>query len=658
MKLLYPKWLIAHGLCPMPVSDSITKRPTIKGWTSFLTFPSDNEIIAWRGKAIGIVCGKISGNLEVIDFDEKHRLGIYETWKASLNEEELACLSRCVISSTVNKGFHVIYRYEGVEGNEKLASSVEKETLIETRGQGGYVLEPPNKGYAKMQGWLDTIPMLTEKEREAFFEKAIALNEYTPPVYEVKPHQHYQEDTTRPGDLYNQTATFAEILEPLGWKRVGQQKETIYWRRPGKNFGISATENWKGNGLLHVFSKSTSLEAERSYTKFQVYAFLSCDGDFSQAAFQVKKPEKEYEPTDFQIKYEQSVDGAILEKFSSIPMEPIEWLWPGVIAKGKVTLIGGNPGLGKSQIFLSLAASISRGTPFPSSLHVPAIGSAIIISTEDDPKDTIGPRLEANAADRDRVYLLRGILKQKKKNRFILSEECIQILSSSIDAIKDLSAIFVDPIASYLGKVDSNNNAEVRGVLEQLSDMAATKGIAIIALTHLNKNAGNDVMARFMGSMAFVAHARAAFLVTKDPNDELRRLVVPVKNNLAKDTNGFAYRLEAWGVIGTKGEEIITSKVVWETGQIAISANSIMREQKDQNKQMGEKVIEAREFLIATLNEEGTESVEIKQQAEARGISLRTLHRAAQELHIIIIDEKTDTGRKTLWKTPFIRGEY
>jgi putative DNA primase/helicase len=267
----------------------------------------------------------------------------------------------------------------------------------------------------------------------------------------------------------------------------------------------------------------------------------------------------------------------VSRRASDIMPEPIAWFWPGRIARGKVTLIAGMPGLGKSQITAYLAATVSIGGTLPADGGKSPLGSVIFLSAEDDPADTIVPRLMAAGADRRRIEIVEAVSEPVAGQPGIRRPVCLKsdltLLSDVTARLGDTVLVIVDPLSAYLGRVDSHKNAEVRVLLALLTDWAGQRQVAVVGVTHLNKG-GGDALSRFTGSMAFVAAARAGFLVVPDAEDETggRRLFLPAKNNIAKKLPGLAFTVQ--GV--TLANEIETSRIEWCPGEVNVSADEAL----------------------------------------------------------------------------------
>jgi len=203
----------------------------------------------------------------------------------------------------------------------------------------------------------------------------------------------------------------------------------------------------------------------------------------------------------------------ITRRVSDIESKPVSWLWHGRIARGKVSIIAGNPGLGKSQVTASIAAIVTTGGRWPVDRSECTPGDVIFLSAEDDPADTMRPRLEAAGADLHRVHVMDAVIsgytgEGKQQNRAFNLQTDIEALSAKLAELEGVAAVVIDPITAYLGDVDSHRNAEVRALLAPLSDLAAKHRVAIIGVSHLNKAAGTEVLMRVTGSLAFVAAAR------------------------------------------------------------------------------------------------------------------------------------------------------
>lgn len=239
--------------------------------------------------------------------------------------------------------------------------------------------------------------------------------------------------------------------------------------------------------------------------------------------------------------------GLIISKASDVIPERIEWVWPGRVARGKHTAIAGDPGAGKSQLMISIVAAVTTGADFPCGEGQAPIGNVVILAAEDGIADTIVPRLKAAGADLDRVSIITAVRTANGNGtRTFNLQADLDELSKEIAALGNVVLVCIDPVSSYVGKVDSHKNAELRGVLEPLGRMAEETRVAVLSITHFSKGgagASTNSLYRFIGSIAFVAAPRAAFVVMLDPDDKERRLFLHSKNNLAKPAQGLAFRL-------------------------------------------------------------------------------------------------------------------
>ena len=264
----------------------------------------------------------------------------------------------------------------------------------------------------------------------------------------------------------------------------------------------------------------------------------------------------------------------VYRKMSEIEPQPINWLWEDYIAKGTFTLITGEPDLGKSQITLSMAAIVTTGENWPVSGEKCEAGNVIILSDEDNLEKTIRPRLEANGANLEKFHYLDGIGKGDSNSDcelFNLKSNLTQ-LETMINEIKGVTMIVVDPLSAYLSGVDSYKNTDVRLMLAPLSKLAERHDIAIVGVEHPPKSSNGRAMNQVGGSIAFVAASRSAYLVSKDPEAEERRLFLKIKNNLSNYSGGISFTVESHKL--PNGIEI--SKVVWGDEPVKITADEVL----------------------------------------------------------------------------------
>ncbi len=224
--------------------------------------------------------------------------------------------------------------------------------------------------------------------------------------------------------------------------------------------------------------------------------------------------------------------------------------------------------------------------------------------------------------------IVSAVRNDKGRRGFDLKAD-LDELENKIAEIGDVVLVVIDPISSYMGKTDSHKNADVRGVLEPVAEMAERTRVAVWTVTHFRKpNVGTATKAyhKFIGSIAFVAAARAAFAVLEDPNDKDRRLFLHAKNNLAEPPQGLAFRLEQVIV----GEGIVTSCIDWEPEPITTTADEALAGDRKSNLAL----IEAECFLRALLADGPVPSKQVDAEAQEAGVARATLRRAKASLGI------------------------
>jgi len=345
---------------------------------------------------------------------------------------------------------------------------------------------------------------------------------------------------------------------------------------------------------------------------------------------------------------------AIVRCIADVDAVAVQWLWPGRIAKGKLTLIAGDPGLGKSQITAALAGIVTRGGTWPVDGSRCEPGGVLFVSAEDGVADTIRPRLEAAGADIRQCHILDGMdCVNEKGDRFTrpftLSREDLHKLYTRILAIGNIKLVVIDPISAFMGGVDSYKNADVRGLLSPMGNIAESCGCAFVGVAHLNKSSTQEALQRINGSLAFVAAARAAMVVVKDKKNPGRRMMLPLKNNLAKEGVGFAFAIES----ATLENGLESSKIVWEDAPVSITADEAMR--VDAVAEKGGALGEAQQFLEALLANGPIKGKEAQAACLEAGVAKITLQRAKEALGV---ESYKDGGGAWFWRLPkFINAE-
>jgi putative DNA primase/helicase len=335
----------------------------------------------------------------------------------------------------------------------------------------------------------------------------------------------------------------------------------------------------------------------------------------------------------------------VIKQASEIQPEKINWLWPNRIAIGKLTLLAGEPGLGKSQLTCAMTATVTTGGRWPGDEGPAQIGSVIILSAEDDAADTIIPRLDAAGADLTRIFIISAVKGEYDKgHRSFNLQSDLMMLENKIAEIGDVHLVVIDPVSSYLGKVDSHRNAELRSVLEPIGEMSSRLGVATLAVTHLNKNGGGGANNRVIGSIAFVATVRAAFIVARDPDDKERRLFLPTKNNLSPEGSGLGFRI---GQVETTSG-ILAPMIIWDTIAVRMSAEEALAGSADGSSAPARD--EAENFLRDILADGPVPAKKIKAEVREAELVWRTIRRAKEAIGVTVRKTGVDGGWE--WSLP------
>jgi hypothetical protein len=338
---------------------------------------------------------------------------------------------------------------------------------------------------------------------------------------------------------------------------------------------------------------------------------------------------------------------------STVERELVRWLWRDRVPLGKLTILDGDPGLGKSVITLDLAAGVTTRSAMPdgtvSDLDGPS--GVVLLSAEDGLGDTVRPRLEAADADLTLVVAVSRVMETAIRR---CGDEEVEVKTPRLPTLADLDAlrkaieqsgarlVIIDPIMAYLpGATNAHRDQDVRQALAPLAAMAEETGAAVLVVRHLNKASGGNPLYRGGGSIGIIGAARSGLVVAPDPDDdtETRRVLAPTKANLSAPAAALAYHLEA-------GETGVV-RVVWE-GASEHTAASLLAPPTAHTDQSAEDSAIA--VLLDLLTDGPKAATEVQAAAKAADIAERTLDRAKKRLGVK--SQKAGFGEGWLWSLP------
>lgn len=478
------------------------KCPAVGKWKTWQErLPTEIEARAWFANchdAVCLVCGKVSGNLEILDFD--HHGELFPKWKESLPRE---LFDKLVIEETPSGGFHAAYRSAGeIDGSLKLARGVRENklvTLIETRGAGGLFLCYPTLGYTLKQGSFTSLPVLTAEERQTLLFAARALNEEI--SSEPKAPQNFSQKALfldRPGDEYNEFGDVRALLLAHGWTLVRSENGSDYFKRPNKPGSCwSATLK---DRIFYVFSSNACpFEPNKAYSPFNVYALLEHNGDYSAAAQALLRQglgkageSNGVDLSPFMARLSSAAPsrparsnirslGELVECFPE--MKPA--LIHGILRIGETMNIVAPPKIGKSWLAADLACAVAAGSPW---LGCPCEqGKVLIIDNELHP--------ESSACRIPKVVEARRYPENiVKQNLFIENQrgalQSIYDLNSRLEELKSygFKLIIIDAFYRAMPPgTEENDNAKLAEIYNRIDYYAAELNCAFALIHHTSK---------------------------------------------------------------------------------------------------------------------------------------------------------------------------
>ena len=290
--------------------------------------------------------------------------------------------------------------------------------------------------------------------------------------------------------------------------------------------------------------------------------------------------------------------------------------------EGKLTIIDGDPGYGKSALTTDFAARVTVGRLWPDGAPCED-GGVVLMNAEDGLADTIRPRIEAAGADPLRVLALATEPDKNGVDRFLSIPEDIPIVERGIERVGAVLVV-VDPLMAFLSsRVNANNDQEVRRALAPLAAMAERTGAAVVVVRHMNKTAGTNTLYRGGGSIGIIGAARSGLVVAPHPEDDSRRVLAPLKHNLSEPAPSLVFSIAT--------AENGAARVEWK-GETVLGADQLLRMPVDDEEKSA--LDEAMEFLVDELGMHPVTAKKVQKDARDAGISERTLNRAKRRLGV------------------------
>lgn len=486
--------------------------------------------------------GAVSKNLVTLDFDEKHYEGLYDLWYKKLSDDQKRIISTCVISKTRNKGAHVRYFTNTPQATCKLARRVIKEkieTTAEVRGNKSYALIPPSAGYEFIQGDLSHIPTITDELHEELIDILRTFNEVEDEPETVYENAQSATPLDRPGDRFNSSASWQEILTPAGW--VEDYRD--HWRRPGKKEGegISATTNYDGRPMFYVFSTAAApFKENRGYSKFHTYAIINHGGSFHDAAQALINKEKAIEGHSgtTQKPQENTYSPIPWEEFSKIDFPVQRWRIKNLIPMEGFVILAAISGEGKTWIAMDMANAITSGRNFLGCSEFETIKGRVLYID--------GEMSKGEFQRRGRQLNLCGDFYYLSTDNLNLNDDSgVQWLMKYVQENR-IDVIIVDTFRAVAGGLKEEKAEEIRQFFNRFKALKS-KGVALVFLEHFRKPQRFETKTpqkeNLFGSQDKVASVEGLIMMRKkEDSDDID--VYQRKNRLGKEIPAFTITIK------------------------------------------------------------------------------------------------------------------
>lgn len=558
--------------------------------------------------------GLSTNGLCVIDVDP-----IGTTWLDELPEDRRSFLMSCPLARTPRRGWHIYFRQR--PGQELRCTNSRIAAGVDTRADGGYVVAPPSRvasgGTSGKYIWVNELEVGPEDLPE--IPDWIASRCGKPATVPAEILDVELDIRAEPPSVKFERLMSQDLFRAT-WERRRDFQDNSQSSYDLSLATIAKLNGWTDQEVADLVISHRRLHGENVAKALREDYACSTICRASEAA---KKPNG------------VDVSGIVdpgdrlwVQPYSEMEPEEIKWLWEQRLALGKMSIIAGVPGIGKTFLMCDIMARCSVGADFPDGTPSPGC-ECLMVTGEDGPRDTILPRLISAGADTRRVHHLHYPVIDKKPSAFSLIGQSWEMLLKYLDGRPDVKLIVLDPLASFLPGVDGHKNLEVRAVLTPIMQEMGDRGISVLSVSHLSK-AANRAVNRVNGSIAFVAASRAVWQVEQDEVGSDRKLFLNVKNNLGH-AGGLAYKIS-----------IDLHKLIWEEDAVNLVADDVG----------GDKAVRPRDeaagWLRDVLRAGEVSSKVIFQIADEEGHARRTVERAKKEIGV----ESFRKGPYNYWRLP------
>lgn len=625
-RLLFAQRYLSKKWQPIPIPNSTNgqpqKGPLYKGWEQLIVTEADLSHHFEGEGNIGLLLGVPSQNLVDVDIDSPEALAL---------AHEFLPPTGMISGRTGKPKSHFWYLVEGIPRTQKFAyrgADKGQHMLVELRGTGGQTVVPPSRHPAGGVYFWDqeddpgTVAYKVLVNRVQALALASLLARFWP----------------GPGARHDAALPIAGVFAHAGWPEHDAARIVFLAAKVAGH----ANPNDREHVIRSTYRKKANgqdVQGARALRSFMeegvVDTFVKWVKGLAPEATLTPVPKTEPRTAPSWL--------PVLRTFSDIEERRVPWLWSPYIPLGRITMLEGDPGQGKSWFSLAIATCVSLGRwmDVGAGENLTAPSHVLYVTCEDDPEDTIKKRLRILQANQDHIHYLDGKKKQGSDTTINVTLADLPLLSSAIDHTH-AKLVVIDPVQAYLPNgVDMSKAEQVRPMLRALQRLALEKQCAVILLRHLAKGSKDRALYKGMGSIDFTAAARSVLVCAERPElaektgTHFRRrfAVAQVKNNIAPQGQTLEFELQP--------------DLFFWLGTIDLSAEQLLTPESGATQQ----IQEAKTFLLNTLHSGSLEAQEILKKSRHAGIENKILMEAKAQLSI---EARQDVSGWT-W---FLPGKY